>query len=42
MGVCITTFRRCDDCSDCFDRDFDFDVFRKYLVLNQDLQDFQD
>ena len=42
MGVCITTFRRCDDRSDCFESDFHFDVIRKYLVLNQDLQDLQD
>ena len=40
MGVCIITFRRCDDSIDCFESDFHFDVFRKYLVLNQDLQDF--
>ena len=42
--MCLSgmVFRRCDFRIGYYDSDFHFDVFRAPLILNQDLQDYQD
>jgi hypothetical protein len=42
MGPFGMMFRRCDFRIGYYDSDFHFDVFRAQLILNQDLQDYQD
>jgi hypothetical protein len=42
MGPFGMMFRRCDFRIGYYDSDIHFDVFRAPLILNQDLQDYQD
>ena len=42
MGPFGMMFRRCNFRIGQYDSDFHFDVFRAQLILNKDLQDFQD